>query len=89
MRSLTSGQIAIHGVRMKLPGCVFDEAACSAGILHLENYSRDWDEKLAVWRSHPRHDEHSHGADAFMTFTDGYVPPVNGGSWKFTDRKVV
>lgn len=80
---------AIHGVRMKLPGCVFDEAACSVGLMHLENYSRDWDEKLSVWRGHPRHDEHSHGADAFMTFTDGYVPPVKGGSWKFQDRKVV
>ena len=65
---------SIQGVRMKLPSCCFDEAACSAGIVHLENYSRDWDEKLGVWRSHPRHDEHSHGADAFMTFTDGYQP---------------
>ncbi|MGT2444483.1 terminase [Ensifer adhaerens] len=81
---------AIHAVRMKLPGCVFDEAACSVGLMHLENYSRDWDDKLSVWRSHPRHDEHSHGADAFMTFTDGYVPPIKGGSWsKFSERKVV
>jgi hypothetical protein len=67
---------SIHGVRMKLPSCCFDEAGCSVGVIHLENYSRDWDEKLGVWRSHPRHDEHSHGADGFMTFTDGYVPQV-------------
>lgn len=67
---------AIHGVRMKLPSCCFDEAECSVGIVHLENYSRDWDDKLGVWRSHPRHDEHSHGADGFITFTDGYVPEV-------------
>lgn len=67
---------SIHGVRMKLPSCCFDEVGCSVGVVHLENYSRDWDEKLGVWRSHPRHDEHSHGADGFMTFTDGYVPQV-------------
>lgn len=67
---------SIHGVRMKLPSCCFDEVGCSVGVIHLENYSRDWDEKLGVWRSHPRHDEHSHGADGFMTFTDGYVPQV-------------
>ncbi|QIG76702.1 terminase large subunit protein [Rhizobium phage RHph_I1_23] len=67
---------SIHGVRMKLPSCCFDEVGCSIGVIHLENYSRDWDEKLGVWRSHPRHDEHSHGADGFMTFTDGYVQQV-------------
>lgn len=70
---------SIQSIRTKLPGCVFDESGCSKGIIHLENYSRDWDEKLAVWRNHPRHDEHSHGTDAFMVFSDGYVPakPTN------------
>lgn len=83
-------QNAIQGVHMKLPGCVFDEAECDKGIEHMENYSRDWDDKLSVWRGYPRHDEHSHGADAFMTFSDGYVPPVKTGDWgKFSERKVV
>lgn len=82
---------SIMGVRSKLPSCCFDEAGCSAGIVHLENYSRDWDEKLGVWRSYPRHDEHSHGADGFMTFTDGYAPPKKASAdWdKFKDAKVV
>jgi hypothetical protein len=75
---------SIQGIRTKLPGCTFDEAGCSKGIIHLENYSRDWDEKLAVWRNHPRHDEHSHGADAFMVFSDGYKPAV-----KDFNRKIV
>jgi len=65
---------SIQSIREKLPGCCFDEAGCAAGIVHLENYSRDWDEKLGVWRNHPRHDEHSHGADSFMVFSDGYQP---------------
>lgn len=67
-------QNSIIGVRQKLPACTFDEEGCTVGIGHLENYSRDWDEKMSVWRPHPRHDEHSHGTDGFMTFTDGYAP---------------
>lgn len=66
---------SIQNVRTKLPECEFDENATEAGLVHLENYSRDWDEKHAVWRSQPRHDEHSHAADAFMTFADGYKTP--------------
>lgn len=81
---------SIMGVRAKLPSCCFDEVGCAQGILHLENYSRDWDEKLGVWRSYPRHDAHSHGADGFMTFTDGYkTPPKPNGDWdKFKQQKV-
>ncbi len=67
---------SIQSIRTKLPSCSFDEAGCAKGIIHLENYSRDWDEKLGAWKNHPRHDEHSHGADAFMVFSDGYKPFV-------------
>lgn len=83
-------QNAIQGVRSKLPTCAFDEEGCPKGIDHLESYSRDWDEKLGVWRPYPRHDEHSHGADGFMTFTDGYAPPKKAsGEWdKFKTQKV-
>lgn len=83
-------QNSIMGVRAKLPSCCFDEAGTAKGIEHLENYSRDWDDRLSVWRSHPRHDEHSHGADGFMTFSDGYVPPKKpSADWdKFKPTKV-
>lgn len=82
---------SVQSIRTKLPACCFDEAGCSAGIVHLENYSRDWDEKFGVWRNYPRHDEHSHGADAFMVFSDGYVVPQKpDDSWgKFKPRKVI
>lgn len=74
---------SIQAVRTKLPECEFDEEGCATGIAHLEQYSRDWDDRLGVWKSQPRHDEHSHGADAFMTFSDGYVPkPVFKDTWK-------
>lgn len=81
---------SIQSIRQKLPSCCFDEAAVSVGLIHLENYSRDWDEKLGVWRNYPRHDEHSHGADAFMVFSDGYTPPAPAyAPHKFTPRKVI
>ncbi len=65
---------AIQLARTKLPTCEFDESACEVGLAHLENYSYEWVESAGVWSSSPRHDEHSHGADGFMTFTDGYKP---------------
>ncbi|MGE7367896.1 terminase [Neorhizobium sp. NPDC001467] len=83
-------QNSIMGVRAKLPGCCFDEAECAKGLEHLENYCREWDDRLSVFRSHPRHDEASHGADAFMTFSDGYAPPKKkNAEWdKFKETKV-
>lgn len=52
--------------------CSFDSDKCSVGIAHLDNYRREWDDRLAQWRDKPRHDEASHGADAFRTFAMGY-----------------
>jgi hypothetical protein len=65
---------SIQAVRAKLPQCEFDEGGqgIEQGLSHLENYTRDWDDNLGVWKSKPRHDEHSHAADAFMTFADGF-----------------
>ena len=61
---------------MVLSTCYFDEAACSEGIVHLEQYRKEWNDNLGVWRDTPRHDEASHGADAFQTFATGFKPPT-------------
>ena len=66
----------IQVARQKLAECDFDEAECGAGIPHMENYSRDWDEKLATWKPFPRHDIHSHCADGWFTFSDGFYKYV-------------
>ena len=42
----------------------FDEDACKDGLAHLEAYSREWNVRLQTWDDRPRHDEHSHAADA-------------------------
>jgi len=60
--------------RQKLSSCWFDETKCDFGILCLENYRKDWDESRQVFRSSPRHDEYSHGADAFRQFAQGFAP---------------
>ena len=73
-RSLNKNQ-SIQRVRTVLPECEFDEEACSAGIKHMENYSKEWDDGKGCWRDKPRKDGHDHTADAFMTFADGYEPP--------------
>jgi len=69
-------QNSIQGARAILPNCEFDEIGCADGIAHLEQFSKEWDDKFGVWRPEPMRNEHKHGADAFMTFSDGYKEQV-------------
>lgn len=55
-----------------LPRCWFDEKNCSQGIKHLDNYRKEWDDRLGVWKDKPLHDKSSHCADSFRTFAVGY-----------------
>ena len=64
-----------HGIdvtRMAFQRAKFHAANCKEGIAHLEAYSREWNNKLQVWHDHPRHDEHSHAADAIRQHAQGY-----------------
>jgi hypothetical protein len=67
-----SKQDAIAQARRALHSCWFDTSGCEKGITHLDNYRKEWNEQMGVWRKEPRHDDASHGADAFMTFATGY-----------------
>lgn len=67
----------INAVRMLLPRCWFDAEKCAPGILALQEYSREWVDKLETWRSSPRHDKWSHGADAFRYLAMGLQAPVD------------
>jgi len=64
----------IEIARGVLKQCVFDEAECSQGITCLENYRKEWNDKLGAYRDNPLHDWSSHGADAFR-----YLAVVEGG----------
>jgi hypothetical protein len=85
---------AIEAARNFLSMCSIDEEHCAEGIKCLDNYRKQWDEKLATYKDAPLHDWASHGADAFQTgacgYTPEYVPPpidryakpkVRGSAW--------
>lgn len=57
----------VENVRNMLMTCWIDEEKCATGILHLENYRKEWDDKLAAFKRTPLHDAHSNGADALRT----------------------
>jgi hypothetical protein len=58
-------QHGIDAVRMFLRECWFDENKCVKGIDSLRMYSRRWNEISRVFDDKPKHDEFSHGSDAF------------------------
>lgn len=55
-----------------LPRCWFDQKNCAEGVKHLDNYRKEWDDRLGAWKDKPLHDKSSHCADAFRTFAVGY-----------------
>lgn len=58
----------IEQAREILPHCYFDEAKAEKGVLCLESYRKEWNDKLGCWKDKPLHDWTSHGSDAFRYF---------------------
>ncbi len=58
-------QDGIEAARLVLPQCWFDEGSTYDGLEHLRGYMREWDERTQTYRNKPKHDQHSHAADAF------------------------
>ena len=44
----------------------FDSEGCELGLQRLSGYRYDYSVKNKIWSQHPKHDENSHGADAFQ-----------------------
>jgi phage terminase large subunit len=63
---------AIQAARNLLGHVWIDETRCARGIVCLESYRKEWDDKLGVFRDKPLHDWASHGADALMTLARGH-----------------
>ena len=57
----------IEASRALLPSVWIDEVRCARLIQCLDNYRKEWDDKLATWKSTARHDEFSHGYKSFET----------------------
>jgi hypothetical protein len=63
----------IEAVRRLFPRFYFDEGRCGKLIEALENYRREWNEKTGEFGNNPRHDKHSHAADAMRTLARGWT----------------
>lgn len=80
---------SIDEVRRFLLTCWIDEEHCAIGIKHLDNYRKEWNDKMGVFHNFPRHDAAAHGADGIRTLACGYqyTPASSGfkrpnGSWR-------
>jgi hypothetical protein len=66
----------IEQTRNFLSTCWIDEAKCDsgehAGLKCLENYCKEWDDKLGTFKDKPLHNWASHGADSFRTGAVGF-----------------
>jgi hypothetical protein len=62
--------------RAAMAKCQFDAVGCSQGLKRLRAYRKEWDEQRGVLKDRPRHDEASHGASAFMTFSSSNVEAI-------------
>lgn len=61
----------IQAARLLLAKSWFDAAKCTRGIDALKNYERAWDSKNKIFKSTPKHNWASHGADAYRTAAVG------------------
>jgi hypothetical protein len=62
----------IEAVRRIIPNLYIDKQ-CTYLISCLKNYSKEWDDKLNVWKDKPLHNEYSHGADVLRYMAMGLV----------------
>lgn len=65
-------QHGIQAVRDVFGSCWFDEVECKEGIIHLEMYRKQWNERTATWSDKPFKDVHTEGADSFRQFAQGF-----------------
>lgn len=68
---------AIEMARAVFASCDFDEASCSDGIKRLKHYRKEWDDRSGQWKDRPYHGPESNGADAFLTFAQGFSAPTD------------
>jgi hypothetical protein len=78
-----------HGIqltRAAFADCWFDQTECKAGIAHLDNYSKAWNQTAGCWGTRPRKDVHTEAADAFRQFAQGYEPDAEIGPYRRRER---
>lgn len=85
-------QDQIEQARQKLEICWFDRENCTqeyakqeVGLASLEQYRKEWDERLGTYKKKPLHNWASNGADAFMTLATAHTWSM---AWEDTKQKV-
>lgn len=63
---------AIQAARNLLTHAWIDDTRCARGLVCLDSYRKEWDDKLQTFRDKPLHDFASHAADALMTLARGH-----------------
>lgn len=74
-----SVEAGIQEVRSALSRTWIDNQRCKVLFRHLTMYSRHWDSRKKIFSIHPKHDEHSHAADAVRMMALG-LPKLGLGS---------
>ncbi len=72
-------EAGIQAVRSSLSRVWIDDRTCKVLLRHLTLYSRHWDSRKKVFSVHPKHDEHSHAADAVRMMALA-LPRIGGSS---------
>ena len=65
LKRIATEKDGIDASRAFMPKVWIDEVRCSRLIECLDNYRKEWNDKLGVWFDRARHDEFSHGYKAF------------------------
>lgn len=77
LKRVHSEQLGIEASRSFFPNVYLDEVRCARLIACLDNYRREWNDKLGVFRDQPLHDEFSHGYKSFESAAIRPVPMAN------------
>jgi hypothetical protein len=64
----------IDQTRAFIQGSWFDEEHCDKGIIGLENYRKEWNDKMGAFNRIPLHNWASHAADGLRTGAVGFRP---------------
>lgn len=71
--------VDIEMLRGYFPKLWFDQSKCAMGMKAVENYRKEWNEKLNCYRERPLHDWSSHGTKALI-YAINAVDKMTGGT---------
>ena len=77
----------IEAVRGIFPRIYIDQTKCKHLVKCLENYRKEFDMRLEVYKERPRHDKYSHGADAMRYLAIAVKRHIDAGKAGVTDEQ--